>query len=62
MDNDPIKRRNRAQLTCDPCKQSKIKCDREQPTCGQVSVGLMRQTFATAWEISFVEELTEATV
>lgn len=31
------KRRNRVQLTCDPCRRAKLKCDRDQPSCDQVS-------------------------
>lgn len=31
------RKRTRDQLSCDPCRQSKLKCGREHPICDQVS-------------------------
>ena len=36
MSQNPTgQRRARVQLSCAPCRQSKLKCNREQPTCDQ---------------------------
>lgn len=59
-DSRVIKMRNRAQLTCEACKKSKIKCDRGQPVCDQVShmscVGVQKaeaiSSDAYTWKVS----------